>query len=107
MLPLCTQHPETSATLATVDLDPGRLDQSRLIDKPYCGDGISVSPKRGRYYDFERQAEGTYKSIECTWTVSKKPALRISLRTARSVRQVATLKAPHRQRLRRHSKNTA
>jgi len=32
-----------------------------LIDKPYCGDGISISPKGGRYYDFERNTEGTYK----------------------------------------------
>ena len=54
---------------------PGRLDvlhiavcmntalgtKLYLIDKPYCGDGISVSPKGGRYYDLERQTEGTYK----------------------------------------------
>jgi hypothetical protein len=32
-----------------------------LIDTPYCVDGISVSPRGRRYYDFERQAEGTYK----------------------------------------------
>src|SRR5437762_920879 len=54
---------------------PGRLDvlhiavcmstawgtRLYLIDKPYCGDGISLSQRGGRYYDFEKQAEGTYK----------------------------------------------
>jgi hypothetical protein len=32
-----------------------------VIDKPYCGDGIALSRRGGRYYDFEKQAEGTYK----------------------------------------------
>ena len=32
-----------------------------LIDKPYCGDGISVARKGSRYYDFEKLTEGTYK----------------------------------------------
>ena len=32
-----------------------------VIDKPYCGDGIALSRRGGRYYDFEKQVEGTYK----------------------------------------------
>jgi hypothetical protein len=32
-----------------------------LINHPYCGDGIAVSLRGGRYYDFERNAEGNYK----------------------------------------------
>jgi hypothetical protein len=32
-----------------------------VIDKPYCGDGISVSRRGGRYYDFDKQAEGMYE----------------------------------------------
>jgi len=32
-----------------------------VIDKPYCGDGIAVSRRGDRYYDFEKEAEGTYK----------------------------------------------
>jgi len=32
-----------------------------VIDKPYCGDGIALSRRGRRYYDFEKQAEGTYK----------------------------------------------
>jgi hypothetical protein len=31
-----------------------------LIDKPYCGDGITVSRKGARYYDFESDKEGVY-----------------------------------------------
>ena len=32
-----------------------------VIDKPYCSDGIAVSGRGGRYYDFEKGAEGAFK----------------------------------------------
>lgn len=32
-----------------------------LIDKPYCGDGIQIAPKGGRYYDYETETDGSYK----------------------------------------------
>ena len=32
-----------------------------VIDKPYCGDGISVSRRGARYHDFENEVEGVYK----------------------------------------------
>jgi hypothetical protein len=31
-----------------------------LIEKLYCGDGIAVSQRGRRYYDFERETEGVY-----------------------------------------------
>ena len=31
-----------------------------LIDKPYCNDGIAISRKGVRYYDFENDKEGVY-----------------------------------------------
>jgi len=32
-----------------------------VIDKPYCGDGIAISRRGSRYYDFEKEQEGRYK----------------------------------------------
>jgi hypothetical protein len=58
------------------DLDyPGRLDSLHiavclsntartrlyLIDKPYCGDGITRAPKGRPYTDIEKDTEGSYK----------------------------------------------
>lgn len=54
---------------------PGRLDSLHLavclnqktgiklylIDKPYCGDGITRTPKGNSYYDFETNKTGTYR----------------------------------------------
>lgn len=32
-----------------------------LIDKPYCGDGITLSAKGQTYYDYDTGREGTYR----------------------------------------------
>jgi len=32
-----------------------------IIERPYCSDGIALSPKGRSYHDFERETEGTYR----------------------------------------------
>jgi hypothetical protein len=43
-----------------VCLNAGSDVKLRLIDMPYCGDGITLSRKGAPYYDFETDKEGVY-----------------------------------------------
>src|SRR5579862_8361916 len=41
-------------------LNTGSEVKLHLIDKPYCGDGITLSRKGDPYYDFETDTKGIY-----------------------------------------------